>query len=82
MLAVGYRALGPSGYLLLQKRQAEKEKLEQDVRRLAVEHIRLASDVEQLKNDPKSIEKVAREELKLAKPGEVIYVLPAANRKP
>jgi cell division protein FtsB len=77
LLVIGYRAMGPNGYMLLQQREREKQKLERDVRQLTLEHVRLSGEVEQLKNDPKAIEKVARQELKLAKPGEYIYVLPA-----
>jgi cell division protein FtsB len=77
LLMIGYRAMGPSGYMLWQQREQEKQKLEREVRQLTLEHVRLAGEVERLKNDPKAIEKVARQELKLAKPDEYIYVLPA-----
>lgn len=80
LLGVGYRAMGPKGYQLLQARETEKHKLERDVRQLTLEHLRLSNEVEQLKNDPKAIEKLAREELRLAKPGEYIYVLPTPRR--
>jgi len=81
LLVLGYRAIGPKGYLLLQQKESEKQKLEHEVRQLTLEHIRLSGEVEQLKNDPKTIEKLARQELKLAKPGEYIYVLPAPSPK-
>jgi cell division protein FtsB len=79
LLVLGYRAMGPSGYILLQQREMEKQKLEREVRQLTLEHLRLASEIEHLKNDPKAIEKMARQDLKLAKPDEYIYVLPPTH---
>jgi cell division protein FtsB len=76
LLMIGYRAMGPNGYMLLQQREQEKKKLERDVQQLTLQHLNLVNEVDQLKNDPRAIEKVARQELKLAKPGEYIYVLP------
>ena len=82
LLAVGYRALGPKGHILLQQREAEKHRLEREVRDLTVQHVRLSSDVDQLKKaDPQTMERLARQELRLAKPGETIYVLPPAPPK-
>jgi cell division protein FtsB len=40
------------------------------------ENRRLDGDIRALKSDPKAIEKEAREQLRYAKPGEVIYLLP------
>jgi cell division protein FtsB len=36
----------------------------------------LDAEIKALKSDPKAIEKEAREQLRYAKPGEVIYLLP------
>ena len=81
LLGMGYRALGPHGYIALQKREAEKSRLLDEVHSLTIENIRLSSDVEKLKNDPRTMENLARQELKLAKPGEYIYVLPPETPK-
>ena len=40
------------------------------------ENQRLDAEIKALKSDPKAIEKEAREQLRYAKPGEVIYLLP------
>ncbi len=40
------------------------------------ENRRLDAEIKALKSDPKAIEKEAREQLRYAKPGEVIYLLP------
>jgi cell division protein FtsB len=47
-----------------------------EIRELTIRNIQLNRDVQKLGNDPKAIEDVARQDLKLAKPGEYIYVLP------
>ena len=42
----------------------------------------MRKQIDQLKSDPDAIEREAREELHYAKPGEVIYTLPAAAQQP
>ena len=39
----------------------------------------LEQDIEKLRSDPQTIERQAREQLRYARPGEVIYTLPAAK---
>jgi cell division protein FtsB len=85
LLAMGYRALGPKGYLLFQQREQEKQSLEHQFHELTLEHLRLSQEEDQLKNNPKAMERMAREQLRLVKPGEVVYMLPApapATRTP
>jgi len=76
LFAVVHRAMGPNGYLAFQQRERQKQELEREVRELTIRNIQLSRDVEKLGSDPKAIENVARQDLKLAKPGEYIYVLP------
>jgi cell division protein FtsB len=76
LLAMGHRALGPNGFQALQKREQQKHDLEHQVRDLTIRNIQLSRDVQKLSSDDKAIEGVARQDLKLAKPGEYIYVLP------
>jgi cell division protein FtsB len=40
------------------------------------ENKQLSAEIQALKNDPTEIEKLAREELRLVKPGEVVLVTP------
>ena len=82
LLAIGYRTIGPKGYLLWQQREREKQGLRSDVRNLMIENLRLRGEAERLdKADPKTMERLARQELRLAKPGEVIYVLPPPAKR-
>ncbi len=50
--------------------------LESDITRLAADNKQLTSDIQALRGDPATIEKFAREELKLVKPGEIVIVTP------
>ena len=77
-----HQILGDNGYLTLRARRREVRQLESEVRRLAEENQRLDREVNRLRNDPAAIERVAREEMKLARPGEVIYTLPAPPSPP
>lgn len=80
-LWVGYLVLGPSGYLAVREREKEVRLLQDDIHRLALENLRLASQVEALENNPREVERIARQEMKLARPGEVIFVLPEPQKK-
>jgi len=50
--------------------------IESDILKLDAENKQLTSEIQALRSDPTTIEKVAREELKLVKPGEVVLVTP------
>lgn len=76
VLWVGYLVVGPNGYLALREREREAQALRDDIHRLALENMRLSGRVDALQNDPREVERVARQEMKLARPGEVIFVLP------
>lgn len=73
---------GANGMMAYQRKRGENQKLQQDVLRLQQENDRVSRRVRELKTDPKAIEREAREQLKYARPGEVVYVAPeppAAN---
>lgn len=68
--------VGNNGWLSYRQKKAEYQKLQQDLRQMDGENQRLDAQIKALKSDPKAIEKEAREQLRYAKPGEVIYLLP------
>ncbi len=72
---------GPNGLFTYQQKRAEYRKLEKEVQQLQVENERLAKRIESLKSDPNAIEKEAREQLRYARPGEVVYTLPNPPQK-
>jgi cell division protein FtsB len=57
--------------------QAQKlSTIDDEIRKLEAENKQLNSEIQALRTDPTTIEKFAREELKLVKPGEIVLVTP------
>jgi cell division protein FtsB len=50
--------------------------VEGEIRKVENENKQLTAEIQALRSDPNSIEKLAREELKLVKPGEIVLVTP------
>ena len=67
---------GAHGFLAMRRARAEIERVQKDIDRINKENIQLAEEVKALKSDPRAIEKIAREDLGLAKDGEVIIKIP------
>lgn len=67
--------IGQHGYLALRKQQEELKQAEQERDRARAEQLRLKKELDELRS-PQGIERVAREEIKLAKPGEIVVTLP------
>jgi cell division protein FtsB len=68
---------GANGMVIYRQKKTEYQDLQKEVENLQRENDQAASEIKALKEDPKTIEKEAREQLHYAKPGEVIYVAPA-----
>ena len=64
------------GALEVQAQAKKLATLESDITKLAADNKQLTSDIQALRGDPATIEKFAREELKLVKPGEIVIVTP------
>jgi len=78
-LMLGYHVVfGANGMVAYQHKRDENRKLQQDILRLGQENARISQRVRQLKSDPRAIEREAREQLKYARPGEVVYIAPEA----
>lgn len=77
-----HEVFGDRGYFALRRRRQELQSLQQQVDKLQQENQQLEQEIKALKSDPKAIEKLAREQMKLAKPGEIIYVLPEKKEQP
>jgi len=73
---------GANGMLVYSHKRIEHRALGKEILELKQENEILTQNVESLKSDPKAIEKEAREQLRYARPGEIIYTLPQAERKP
>jgi cell division protein FtsB len=68
---------GKHGLSVWQQKRVEDRQLKKEIDALEQENAHLRNRVEKLKSDPDAIEHEAREKLHYAKPGEVIYALPA-----
>ena len=72
---------GANGMMAYQRKRDENQRLQQDILRLQQENDRVSRRVRELKTDPKAIEREAREQLKYARPGEVVYVTPGPRQQ-
>lgn len=73
---------GANGTLVYAHKREEHRALNKEIQELKQENEQLAHHVDALQNDPGTIEKEAREQLRYARSGEVIYTLPQPARKP
>jgi cell division protein FtsB len=71
---------GSHGFLAMRRTQKEIQTLHNDIAGLNQENAKLAGQVKSLKSDPKAIERIAREEMGLARPGEIIFKLPPTDK--
>ena len=67
-------------YNLWKYRQKEKD-LRSEIRTTDKEREQLTNEIEMLKNDSSYIEKIAREEFKMGKPNEKIYIVKSKDNK-
>jgi cell division protein FtsB len=65
---------GKKGLIEIYRAQKEHKVLLQEIEQLEIEKIRLEKDIEELKKNPKAVEKKAREKLWLVKPDEVVII--------
>ncbi len=78
-LLVMHEVFGQHGWFGMQRERRRLEALEQEIQRLQQENEALQSEINALKSDPKAIERAAREQMHMARPGEVILTLPAKD---
>ncbi|HUN87622.1 MAG TPA: septum formation initiator family protein [Terriglobales bacterium] len=77
VLFLGFHVIfGANGMMIYTHKRADYHKLQLDTQQLEEENQRLTHDVDQLKNNPKAIEREAREQLHYTKKGEMVYLLP------
>jgi cell division protein FtsL len=71
---------GAHGFLAMRRTKQEIERVQGEIARLNQENTELSQEVKALKSDPHKIESIARDELGLAKPGEVIIKIPKSEQ--
>lgn len=75
---------GTHGVLAMRRSQREAGEIRKEIQKLDEENRQLQDRVKDLKSDPQAIEEIARKDMGLAKPGELIFKLPPkpANAPP
>src|SRR5436190_21499169 len=74
---VAYHVIfGANGLMIYSKKRSEYKALQVEVDRLQRENQDLSKEIHNLKTDPKAIEKEAREQLRYARHGEVVFNMP------
>jgi cell division protein FtsB len=71
---------GDRGYLHLLGKREQVRALAHDVERLEAENAALFGEFGALRTDGRAIERIAREELGLAAPGEKVFIVPSEGR--
>jgi cell division protein FtsB len=64
---------GTHGVVAMRRSQKEAERVQEEINRINDENRQLQERVKALKTDPQTIERIAREEMGLARPGEYIF---------
>jgi cell division protein FtsB len=67
---------GNHGVLAMRRSQQEAREVQRQINQMNEENRRLEERVKALKTDPQAIERIAREEMGLARPGEYIFKIP------
>jgi cell division protein FtsL len=70
---------GTHGVVAMRRSQKEAAQIQQEIKQLNDENKQLDQRVKDLKSDPHAIEEIARQDLRLARPGEFIFNVPAKS---
>ena len=76
LVMIVHDVFGTHGFLAMRRTQTEIRKVKADIETLSKENAALAQEVKDLNSDPRLIEKIARDDLGLARPGEIIIRIP------
>lgn len=81
LLSLGaHEILGQNGYLARRRRRIQIQNLAREIQSLKQENVELTQKIKNLRSDPNTIEKLAREQLSLGRPGDVVVTLPPAEQ--
>jgi cell division protein FtsL len=76
LVMIVHDVFGTHGFLAMRRTQDEIRKVKANLDLLSKENAALAQEVKDLNTDPRLIEKIARDDLGLARPGEIIIRIP------
>jgi cell division protein FtsL len=80
LVMIVHDVFGTHGFLAMRRTQSEIMKVKADLDQLSKENAELAQEVKDLNSDPRLIEKIARDDLGLARPGEIIIRIPQGQQ--
>ena len=80
LVMIVHDVFGTHGFLAMRRTQNEIRKVKADLDALSKENAALAQEVKDLNSDPRLIEKIARDDLGLARPGEIIIRIPQGQQ--
>jgi cell division protein FtsL len=80
LVMIVHDIFGTHGFLAMRRTQNEIEKVKANLDALSKENATLEQEVKDLNSDPRLIEKIARDDLGLARPGEIIIRIPAGQQ--
>jgi len=80
LVMIVHDVFGTHGFLAMRRTQSEIRKVKADLEQLSKENAALAQEVKDLNSDPRLIEKIARDDLGLARPGEIIIRIPQGQQ--
>lgn len=72
-LLIGWLGFGDHGLIQLYRKEMERQAHVERIRELAQQNQRMLDEINRLRTDLKYIESVARKELNLIKPNEIVY---------
>jgi cell division protein FtsB len=73
---------GDRGLRRLRQEERRLATLEAELDELRADNVRLCAEVAALTSDPRAVERIAREQLGLARPGELVFVLGEGPARP
>jgi len=68
-----FALLGSRGLMQVYHLKLERDRIQRSNAQLIEENKKLAEQIERLRNNREEVEKIAREELKLVRKGEIVY---------
>ena len=77
-----HEIFGRNGYMTLRHEKKQFSALQKQIQAVSEENKQIEQKIQALKNNPEAVEKQARDQLHLARPGEIIYMLPDKTVSP
>jgi cell division protein FtsB len=81
-LAAYYVVFSANGLMVYEQKRHESHDLDRQLKTLQQQNGAMEQEIKALKSNPQTIEKEARERLRYARPGEIVFTLPTAPAVP